>query len=580
MTPYNLKKVLYSLPRFIGFVYHNFPLAYVSLVTMILGVVTEYAALSLMIPLNAGNGKGGASSKIVLELWREVAVKVGLLDEPRTWLWLFLLIFGFRIAIGLLQIILNTSVAKRIHSQLSASTFSRVVAEVPMHEIYKQSVGHYMALAGDDSIRVGQLYFSLVQMLSALFSALIGLAVLYLYSGEVFAFTIIFLVACAVILSFFMRRILALSSESGLLSREAVTIFVEVLNGLRSIRSMAGESYVSKRYGVAVYRYAKVLFTIDVYNHSSRTLPGLLLLTAALVFLLPGTEFLGNISVIYFFTVTIMLVRVLSFLGVAVYSGGRAAVDMRAVIDLEKIIASPASTHSVFDNKTVLHSVSGIKMVSLSCGYVSARPILTGITAQLKAGRSYALVGRSGSGKSTLSDILLGLLPPMSGELQIENLSYEQIDLASLRRKVVLVEQQTRIFSGSVRENIAFGLTPTDAEVQIAVKAAGLSEFISTLPDGLETHLDYQGANLSGGQRQRIGLARAIVRRPDVLILDEATSALDSHTRDFVLQHLRTLFHDKILLFITHDNHVIQIVDEVWHIKKDKLVIEPMMVSA
>ena len=208
------------------------------------------------------------------------------------------------------------------------------------------------------------------------------------------------------------------------------------------------------------------------------------------------------------------------------------------------------------------------------------RSVLTDVSVQLVAGRSYALVGKSGSGKSTLSDVLLGLLAPMSGELKIGNLPYNQIDLASLRRKVVLVEQQTRIFSGTVRENIEFGLTPAVEDVLVAVEAAGLAEFINSLPEGLETRMDYQGANLSGGQRQRIGLARAIVRQPDVLILDEATSALDSHTRDFVVQHLHTLFHDKILLFITHDNHVIQTVNEVWHIKKDKLVIEAMMVSA
>lgn len=116
--------------------------------------------------------------------------------------------------------------------------------------------------------------------------------------------------------------------------------------------------------------------------------------------------------------------------------------------------------------------------------------------------------------------------------------------------------------------------------MRAAVEVAGLSEFIRSLPNGLETRLDYQGANLSGGQRQRIGLARAIVRQPDVLILDEATSALDGQTRDMVLQHLRELFHDKILLFITHDNHIIQSVDEVWHIKNGKLMIEKRMASA
>ena len=443
-----------------------------------------------------------------------------------------------------------------------------------MHEIYRQSVGHYMALAGDDSIRVGQLYFSLIQALSALLAALIGLVVLFLFSQPIFVFTIIFLIVCAVILGLFMRRVIAYSLQSALLSREASTAFVEALNGLRSIRSMGGEGYVSDKYRVAVYRYAKLLFTIDVYNHSSRTLPGLLLLIAAIVILFPGAQFVGDISVVYFFTVTTLLVRVLSFLGVAVYSGGRVAVDIRAVLDLDQIIAPPIPTHPSHGKLPILCSVNTISMANMSCGYVNEQPVLMDITAQLSAGRCYALVGKSGSGKSTLSDVLLGLLTPTSGKLHIDKLPYEQLDLTSLRRKVVLVEQQTRIFSGSVRENISFGLALSEEDVRAAIEAAGLGEFVSELPDGLETRLDYQGANVSGGQRQRIGLARAIVRQPDVLILDEATSALDGQTRDQVLQNLKTLFRDRILLFITHDHYVIQHVDEVWHIKKGKLVIE------
>jgi ABC-type bacteriocin/lantibiotic exporter with double-glycine peptidase domain len=136
------------------------------------------------------------------------------------------------------------------------------------------------------------------------------------------------------------------------------------------------------------------------------------------------------------------------------------------------------------------------------------------------------------------------------------------------------VEQQTRMFSGTVRENIAFGLAVTDSEMRTAVDAAGLQDFLSALPDGLETRLDYQGANISGGQRQRIGLARAIVRQPDVLVLDEATSALDSQSRDMVVEHLRQIFRRGILVFITHDNNIIRTTDEVWHLKKGKLVVE------
>lgn len=581
MNHYGLLKVATYLPRFTSYVFRYFPSARLAVVVAALGVLLEYAALSVMLPLASSSGQVGSGiSSTVIKVWHDIAAWMALPDDPRTWLWLFLLFLGIRIAAGFAQIVLNTWVSKSILAHLSGGTFSRVVMHEPLAEIYRRTVGHYTALAGDEAVRVGQVFFHLAQTLSAMVAAIIGLIVLLIFSPVVFKLTLLFLLISGLIIGFAMKKVFSWSSESALLSREANTTFIEAFNGIRSIRSMAGEGFVVERYRNFINRYGRVLFLLDVFNHGSRALPGLILILLGLIVLFPSVGLFQEFSAIYFFTVTTMLIRVLSFLGAAVSSGGRVAIDIRAAFDLEDIIGRKPTSETEQSTDKIISSVHSLSLSNLSCGYVSGQPVLTGVSAQLCAGRSYALVGKSGSGKSTLSDVLLGLLPPMSGDLLIDQLHYHQIDLASLRRKVVLVEQQTRIFSGSVRENIAFGLTPSDAEVQVAVEAAGLGEFINSLPEGIETRLDYQGANFSGGQRQRIGLARAIVRKPDVLILDEATSALDGQTRDMILQHLNKLFHDKILLFITHDSQVIQVVDEVWHIKKGHLMIERGTVSA
>lgn len=575
VKPYGLAKVIGYLPKFTSYVFRSFPSARLAVAVAVIGVILEYTALSVMLPLASGERQkaGGIASKAV-EFWHHIAEILGLPVEPRTWIWLFLMLLGLRIAVGFAQLVLNTWVSKRIHAHLSGSTFSRVVMNEPLSEIYRRTVGHYTALAGDEAVRVGQVFFQMAQMMSALIAALIGLIVLFIFSVFVFKLTLLFLLLSGLAIGLAMRYVFTWSNESALLSREASTTFIEAFNGIRSIRSMAGEEFVAQRYQTFINRYGRVLFLLDIFTHGSRSVPGLILILLGLIVLFPGVAGPGEFSAVYFFTVTTMLIRVLSFIGTAVASGGRLAIDIRAAFDLEDIIGSSTTSSAIMEGGTKVTSVRNVNMAEISCGYVAGYPVLSEVTAQMQAGSAYALVGRSGSGKSTLADVLLGLLKPMSGELFIGDQSYGQINLASLRRKVVLVEQQTRIFSGSVRENIAFGLEPTDTALQIAVDAAGLSELINALPAGLETRLDYQGANLSGGQRQRIGLARAIVRQPDVLILDEATSALDVQTRDQVLQNLKTLFQDRILLFVTHDNHVIQQVDEVWHIKKGKLVIE------
>jgi len=566
---------LVYLPRFTLYVFKHFPSARFAVIVAVFGVILEYLALSVMLPLaNANTQNVSSISSSVLDIWRRAAGLMGLADEPRTWLWLFLLLLGIRIIIGFAQITLNTWVSKSIHVNLSGETFSRVVKSEPLSEIYRRSVGYYISLAGDEAVRVGQVFFNLAQMLSALIAAAIGLIVLLIFSPIVFKLTLVFLFLSGLSIGLATKRVFSWSHESAVICREASTTFIEAFNGVRSIRSMAGEEFVAKRYRNALDRYGRVLFFLDVFNHGSRALPGLILIVLGLGALFPSINLFPDFSPIFFFTVTTMLIRVLSFLGTVVSSGGRVAIDLRAAFDLDDIISESAEHNPTSVVGEIISDVSNITISNLSCGYACGHPVLTEISVQMNAGFSYALVGKSGTGKSTLSDVLLGLLPPMSGILQIGNLQYNQIDLLSLRRKVVLVEQQTRIFSDTVHENIAFGLYPSDEEIEAAVKAADLNEFINSLPNGLATRLDYQGANLSGGQRQRIGLARALVRCPDVLILDEATSALDGQTRDKILQNLQVLFHDKILFFITHDAHIMQIVDEIWHLKKGKLIVE------
>jgi len=572
---HGLWKLLIFLPGFLAYVLRNFLSAKFALVVTVLGVMFEYFALSVMLPLASSQGQGaGIVSSVVVDAWGYVAFWLGFADEPRTWLFFFLFMLGIRIAIGFVQIGLNTWVSKNIMAHLSAEVFSRVLFKESLANVYQHTIGHFIALAGDEAFRLGQVFFNVAQTLSALMAAIIGLIVLTALSPDALKLTLLFLLLSGVCIFANMLKILSWSRESAQLSRNLNTTFIEGLNGIRSIRSMGGEEYVVKRYKTSIDRYGRVLFLLDIFNHGSRTIPGLILILLGLIALHPSTGLLQEFSAIYFFTVTTMLIRVLSFLGTAVSSGGRAVIDIRAAYDVEEIIGHNSADETVTLTGKLVTSVNNIRMSNLFFGYVAAEPILRKVSAQLSAGRSYALVGKSGSGKSTLSDVLLGLLPPMSGDLLIDCLPYDQLNLASLRRRVVLVEQQTRIFSGSVRENIEFGLSPSDREMQLAIKTAGLGEFIDSLPRGLDTRLDYQGANFSGGQRQRIGLARAILRKPDVLILDESTSALDEDTREVVLRNLKELFREKILLFITHDSHVIQAVDEVWQIKGDKLIIK------
>lgn len=179
--------------------------------------------------------------------------------------------------------------------------------------------------------------------------------------------------------------------------------------------------------------------------------------------------------------------------------------------------------------------------------------ILQNISLEVQPGQRIAFVGRSGSGKSTLIKLLLGFYPPTSGKIYVDGFDLEQVWLPSLRRQIGVVPQQSYLFKGQIRENIAKANPDASRRAVIeAAKLAGAHDFIKSFPKGYDTMLEEQGGNLSGGQRQRICIARMFMQNPHLLILDEATSSLDNESERFVQQNIDTVFRDRSVFMIAH----------------------------
>lgn len=199
-------------------------------------------------------------------------------------------------------------------------------------------------------------------------------------------------------------------------------------------------------------------------------------------------------------------------------------------------------------------SVQSLRLEQISYTYPEKQtPALDKVSIEIQRGEMVALVGRSGAGKSTLADIILGLLPPDSGHLSIN----DQTDTAleQLRSRVGFVSQTIFILDDTLRRNIAFGIADADIDedrLKQVMDKAELTDIVSALPQGLETRLGERGVKLSGGQRQRVGIARAFYRDPDLIVLDEATSAMDNETEHKISQALENVRRDKALLIIAH----------------------------
>ena len=248
-------------------------------------------------------------------------------------------------------------------------------------------------------------------------------------------------------------------------------------------------------------------------------------------------------------------------------SASSALEKMAGVLAEKPRIADPAQPMR-------LQNVRGdIALRDVHFGYLADHPVLPGMTLEVPAGQTVALVGTTGAGKTTIAKLIARFYDPDSGAVTLDGVDLRRLDQSELRRHIVMVTQENFLFSGTVADNIRFGRPDaTAAEVAAAAPAGGAQEFISALPEGYDTDVAKRGGRLSAGQRQLVAFARAFLADPAVLILDEATSSLDIPSERLVQRALRTVLADRTALIIAHRLSTVAIADRVLVLENGRIV--------
>jgi ATP-binding cassette subfamily B protein len=277
-----------------------------------------------------------------------------------------------------------------------------------------------------------------------------------------------------------------------------------------------------------------------------------------------GRMTLGDLVMINAFMIQLYIP--LNFLGVLYREIKQSLTDldrMFTLLEKEREVADAPNAPTL-----QLSGPPTVKFESVVFAYEATRPILHGISFEIPAGKTVAVVGPSGSGKSTLARLLFRFYDVGSGAITIDGQDIRRVTQGSVRRAMGIVPQDTVLFNDTVRYNIAYGRTDaTEAEVEQAAKAAHIHEFISATPKGYDTMVGERGLKLSGGEKQRVAIARTLLKNPPIVIFDEATSALDSANERAIQAELQSAAQNKTTLVIAHrlstvvDAHEILVLD-------------------
>lgn len=489
-----------------------------------------------------------------------------------------LMIIGLFVGRGMFTFTMNyamNEVSNSVLYDLRKQMFDRLV-QMPVSYFSTHSAGTIIARLVNDVQNVTQSLASVLVIMVRDTCVILGLLGWLLYLNwqlTMIAFVLIPMVALAV--GAFSRRMRRLSGEQLRYTGELTSVVGEAIHGNPVIKVYAGQEHERSRFAAA-----------------SRQLQGFARrMTVASSLLVPITQVMAAVAVslvialalyqsqqdrttvggfVSFLTAMLMILNPLKHLADVNGQLQRAFAAADAVFHfIDEPIENDHGTQEIERAKGALR-FEGVRF-----GYEGSTSLaLKGIDLEIKAGETVALVGGSGGGKTTLANLIPRFYSVTDGRILLDDIPIESLKLESLRRQIAWVSQQVMLFNDTIANNVAYGSRrgASEADVRAALEAAYLTEFVASLPDGINTMIGDNGIRLSGGQRQRLSIARALLKNAPILVLDEATSALDNESERFVQAALDKLMHGQTTLIIAHRLSTIEKADRILVLDDGRIV--------
>jgi ATP-binding cassette subfamily B protein len=382
---------------------------------------------------------------------------------------------------------------------------------------------------------------------------------------RLFLVSVVLVPASLLTFAYYQRRLTALTRDMREKGADLGSLLVDTVMGMRVVASLRAGEHEVERFRARNDAFVGSMLKMQVASFMTGALPGTLMTAATSAVILYGGAMIidGRMSIgtlVAFMTYHMRLLSPIQTLMGLTSGLASARVSLGRIFEL---FDTPADVVERPGAMPLAKVTGAIRFDHVSMRY-DRDAVLSDIDVEIAPGSLCAILGPSGVGKSTMADLLVRYLDPDAGTISIDGQDIRNYRLDDLRREIILVDQAPYLFNDTIAANIAFAMPQVDeAAIAAAAHAAGLDAFIARLPEGYATRTGERGLALSAGERQRVVLARALLRRPSVLILDEPTSALDGETEQLVAQRLRSALPGATIIVITHKPALARMADAI-----------------
>jgi len=484
--------------------------------------------------------------------------------------------------------------ALAVSQDLRRQLFARL-QRLEFGALEKLSAGDLTYRLTEDADRVGEVIYKTLQDTTPSALQLVAVLGYMLWLDWPLALaTLLLAPVVAVLVSLFGARVMGAAERSQKQVSELAALLGEAIGGLPLVRAFAAEPWLQQRFDDEVDLHRRARYRTLRLLALQHPVVGFIEAAGILAVLLIGAARIqaGGLSGAGFSSYVaalLMLIDPIAHLTTNYneFQQGQASLRRLRAIEAEPVEppdrpgARPLGRvrgELVLENVSFAYtngrsSSQGMEAASQNgAGRSTGQPVLHDLNLRIEPGRMVALVGPSGAGKSTLFSLLLRFNTAQSGRVLLDGQDLADLQARQLRRAVALVPQQSRVFSGTIAEAIAFGREAAEGQIREAARLANADGFIEAMPGGYQARLEEGGSNLSGGQLQRLAIARAVLGNPAVLLLDEATSALDAEAEEAVQRGLEQAMAGRTVLVIAHRLATVQEADRILVLERGRIV--------